>query len=460
MPIMIFMTRLYNKSGVRRGSSNLRKHILIITGSIFLLFSAVSCEKQVLSLGSDLLPTSDFVKISPIDTFSLFSFTRYTDSIATNSPSESYLGSLYDPYFGTTSCSFVTQLKLRYRWPGLAFTTDSVKLYLHITSTKGGTAGATHTLSLYEISDDLDADSTYYSTTPVHTTSFKITDIVLPKLRTDTINDLELSLPGLGLEFANYILRDTTKLHYSSTGGIFPSYFKGFYFKMDDSSDPLLMKLSLKSDQQSYYNYITIFGKDESGTNQEFSFLLDARTGTVSYNIFRHDYSTATQGNKMVYKNTNYRDSLAYFQAFNGVYTEVDIPGLEKIKESSALSNVAINRARLVVPIQFKPSGNNYYSNSLPSIMRLRYKASTGKRYEVPDYLMGSSTKFFDGTLDSVNNVYNFNIPAFVQAYLEDKTGLVKPVLEIFQNTGTTNAVFKVNNSKKPARFEFAYTKF
>ena len=51
---------------------------------------------------------------------------------------------------------------------------------------------------------------------------------------------------------------------------------------------------------------------------------------------------------------------------------------------------------------------------------------------------------FFDGTIDSVANVYNFNIPAFVQAYLEDATDNVKPELEIYQSAGIyKNVVFE-----------------
>ena len=67
---------------------------------------------------------------------------------------------------------------------------------------------------------------------------------------------------------------------------------------------------------------------------------------------------------------------------------------------------------------------------------------------------------FFDGTLDSVANVYNFNIPAFVQSYLKDETGELKPEVEIFQDSGILNVVFGANKNKTPVKFEFTYTKF
>jgi hypothetical protein len=70
------------------------------------------------------------------------------------------------------------------------------------------------------------------------------------------------------------------------------------------------------------------------------------------------------------------------------------------------------------------------------------------------------SHTFFDGAIDTVANVYNFNIPAFVQAYLEDATNQVEPELEIYQSSGTRNVVFGANKNKTPVKFEFTYTKF
>jgi hypothetical protein len=82
----------------------------------------------------------------------------------------------------------------------------------------------------------------------------------------------------------------------------------------------------------------------------------------------------------------------------------------------------------------------------------------------VSDYSLASSVdlthSFFDGKLDSVANVYNFNIPAFVQAYLEDATNNVEPELDIFQASGTKNVTLEANKSKTPVKFEFTYTKF
>jgi hypothetical protein len=463
------MTRYYNSPLHTHRNGSVSQHFLKIfrlTLLTLIAFIASSCQKEVLKLGADILPSGDFVSIRSIDTLSVFSYTMLDDSIRTDKAPYSYLGQLKDPYFGTTTAGFVTQIRLNRVWDKAAFTVDSMKLYLHLEGNKGGNTDAIHSFSLFEISDQIYTDAAYYSTTPLDTSGFKLRHIFLPKLRTDTLyNDIEVKLPENGVTLGNYIIRDTSKLFYSNAVPDFRSYFKGLYFQMDPSSDPLLVTVSLVSDQVSVYNFFVLFGHDADNAYVEYTFNLDAKKTNAYFNRFTHDYSTATLGDKMVHKNTTYRDTLSYLQGLNGVYTKVSLPGLTKLKNDGTLGKVAINKARLVVPFKFKKTATDFYINSLPQNLYLRYKLKNGTRYDVTDYLMASTTldgshNFFDGTIDSVANVYNFNIPAFVQAYLEDATDQVEPELEIFQSSGTRNVVFGANKSRTPVKFEFTYTKF
>jgi hypothetical protein len=468
MPIMIFMIKYYNSSRSAHRIVSVSQHFFkIIRLSLFALIVVVSssCEKQVLKLGQDILPGTDFVSIKSIDTLSVFSYLMFDDSIRTDNPATSYLGQIYDPYFGTTNAGFVTQIRLNQRWDGQPYTVDSIKLYLHLLTATGSGAGTAHSISLYEISDQIYNDSAYYSNTPLNLTNFKVAGIKLPVLRTDTINDVTLTLPGNGIEFGNYLIHDTTKLFYSNTVADFRSYFKGLYFEMDPSSSPLIVSLNLVYNLSTIYNFFIMYGHDADGVEKQYSFNLDAISNNAAYNRYSHDYNTATLGNKMAYRNTTYRDTLSYLQSLNGVYTKISLPGLEKLKNDASFGNMAINRARLSVPLKFTKTSSNFYKNSVPLRLRLRYKVKNGGRYDVPDYTMAEATSdpthnFFDGTLDSVANVYNFNIPSFVQSYLKDATGNVKPEVEIFQTSGILNAVFGANTGKTPVKFEFTYTKF
>jgi hypothetical protein len=457
------MTRYYNSSRLPRKFISGSQHLLkIFRFTLFALIVIItgSCEKGILKMGADILPEGDFVSINSIDTLSAFSYTMYDDSVRSDNPSVSYLGQIFDPFFGTTTAEFVTQIRLGSEWDTTAIAIDSVKLYLHFLSTKGGTGDINHTIRISEISEQIYTDSVYYSNRKAALTGYVLPDILLQSgLRQDTINNVSLRLP---VEFGNYLIRDTKKLFYSNTKPDFRAYFKGLYFQMLPSpDDPLLISLSLAPPTSlgNFYNYIVLFMHDASGVVKEFYLNLDAQNRNASYNRFLHDYNSATSGNKMIYRNTSFRDTLSYLQYLNGVYTKVTLPGLESLKNNAAFDKIGVNKARLIVPVYF--NGNQYKPSTVPTQLVLRYKTSEGSKFVVPDWSIESTYHtFFDGKLDSTTNVYRFNIPAFVQAYLKDKTGNIKPELEIYQGAGTNNVVLKANKSKTPVKFEFTYTKF
>lgn len=422
-----------------------------------------SCSKPSLKFGDDILPQSDLVSIASIDTLSVFSYTNYDPASRTDNPTVSYLGQLYDPYFGSSDAGFVTQIRLKPAWDGEHFNVDSVKLYLHIGGYSGGN-GIGHSISLYEIDQQIYTDSIYYSNTEMPLTGYKVTGIELPNLA-DT-SDIELKLPNNGVDFGNHLIRDVSKLFYSNATADFRSYFKGLYFKMDPSPEPLLLALSLLYNQTNYNNYFVLFGHDDSLAFKAYSFILDAKNTNAAFNKFNHNFTTATVGDKMAHVNTTYRDSLSFMQSLNGVYTKLALPGLEKIKNDPSYSRIAVNRARITVPVYYKGISYEglYYSKTLPPSLVLRYKTTEGIKYVVPDYTQSiaadNTNAFFDGKLDSVNLVYNFNIPTFVQSYLENTAGDIKPEVEIFELTGTKDAILYANSKKKPIKFSFTYSKF
>ena len=67
---------------------------------------------------------------------------------------------------------------------------------------------------------------------------------------------------------------------------------------------------------------------------------------------------------------------------------------------------------------------------------------------------------FFDGKIDTIAKTYTFNIPNFVQIYMDDATGIIKPELEIYQPSGTKNVILRANDSKTPVKLEFSYTNY
>ena len=126
----------------------------------------------------------------------------------------------------------------------------------------------------------------------------------LPILKPDTINNISVSLP---VEFGEYLIRDTTKLFYSNTKPDFRSYFKGLYFRISASSDPLMVAFSLVTRRCKRW-YITIiilysYMHDTAYVNQRYYFILDPVHPNACYNKFYRDFSTADPDKKIEHIN-------------------------------------------------------------------------------------------------------------------------------------------------------------
>jgi len=144
-------------------------------------------------------------------------------------------------------------------------------------------------------------------------------------------------------------------------------------------------------------------------------------------------------------------------QMMNGVFTKILIPGLEDIKNDPLMTNISVNKARLIIPVFY--DDDIYIPSTLPAQVYLRYLTSTGSRFIIPDYSIGSA--FYDGTPDTTKHVYNINFATYVQKYLKDDSGIFTTQFELFLLPGSSNnVILKANNSHTPVKFEFTYTRF
>jgi hypothetical protein len=453
------MTNYFHKYiSCHRTSSDYKTNLILPAILAGFMFFAGSCEDPPSLRGKDLLPDSDFVTIKS-SLLTVESYTAFYDSVSSGMPSVSYLGSIYDPYFGTTTGEFVSQLRLGSEWGKTSFVVDSVRLFLRLLNVKGDTASQ-HYLKMSEIADVIYDTATYYSGQSVPLTGYTIPDILLPSLKADTVNNIVLKVDSL---FGVYLLRDTSMLFHSGERPDFRSYFRGLYFQLISPVNPVLLSLSVASSTGSgyYSNFFEVYGKDSFGTSKVVSFLLDAVTTNASFNLYRHDHSTAMAGKKIEHINDfTYLDTLSYAQTFNGVYSKLILTKLDSIKNAPEMENISVNKARLKIPVYY--DHDLYKRSTIPSTLYLRYRTSSGSRYLVPE----TNTAFYNGTSDTTavsedDDVYNLNIATFVQGYLEDKTNTILPELELFLlPSAGNNVILRANGSFKPIKFEFTYTKF
>jgi hypothetical protein len=456
------MTRFYRNSifSSRLFSENILKLLpLLLTGGIMLLINA--CEEDPSKIGSKLLPGSDYVLIKSTDTMSVRSYTMYTDSIPSDNPAISYLGSLNDPYFGTTIAEFVSQIR-----PVDSLTTenylavDSVKLYLRLLTVSGDTT-ADHYLKFSEISQQIYTTSKYYSNQIVPLTGKNWT-VALPTLRADTINEIVVKIDT---SFGSYLTREKSMVFINNNKPDFRSYFKGLYFQIISTGSPIFTSLSVTSPGFTgiSYNYFTVYMHDENASSKSYDFRLDAKASNAAYNLFGHDFNTAEPGKKIQHINDMYPDTLSYLQKLNGVFTKIDIPYLKLLKNDPLMKNIAVNKARLIIPFVTE-TPNPVYLKTIPSIVYLRYLTSKGTKYIVRDADVdrGPGAIFYDGRPDTTTAFsYNINIATYLQDYLDDTSDSITTDLELFLlPTSTYNAVLRANKSNKPVKFELTYTKF
>ena len=285
-------------------------------------------------------------------------------------------------------------------------------------------------------------------------------------MKPDTINNISDSLP---VEFGEYLTRDTTQFFYSNTKPDFRSYFKGLEFQLTSATDPVMLSFDLSdkiSSGGTYANYFILFMHDTTDYKYRYYFILDPKHPNAAYNKFSRDFSTADPDKKIEHINDfTYRDTLVYLQYLNGVYTKIVFPGLDSLKKKFAGSRISINKARITIPVYY--DGNLYTALTVPSGLRLRYIDQDSSliygvpvKYDVPDYHLDVNNLFYDGTLHKADSSYYFNIPTFIQNYLEDNGNKYLPELEIYQATGLSSVVLRANESKSPVKFEITFTKF
>jgi Domain of unknown function (DUF4270) len=443
------MTRFYNNSKLYyRFNSVLSHNLYLLFPAVFilLLFFITSCEEKATIIGTDILPGKDFINLKATDTIGVGAYNLYADSIMTNNRTYSYMGSVYDPYFGDTKTDFVSQLRLSQKWVGIGTppSVDSVKFFFSISGAKGKLDSTTlHQFKMYEVTEQLNAAVGYYSNRNPNA-GMEIGTFSFPPIPKDTVQAISVLLPT---SFGEYLLRDTTKLEQEDDANDFRSFFKGIYFTLVDSPSPLLVAIGFSNSDF----YIRVYYSNYLTSGLFYDFIIN--TNSVRYNRYIHNFTSATAASRIQPANFGKKDSMIYLQSFNGVFPQLRMPGLSYIKNS--LLPVSVNRARLTFSV-FLDSAN-FTPTTIPPLILMKYKQTDTTIYIVPDYQVSSS--FYDGTFNSTNNTYSFNLASFAQEYLEGR--IADPTIEMYFPEGEyRNVILKANNSHFPVKFDFTYTKF
>jgi len=438
---MTFMTS-YFLNLKNRKHSTVRQGLLKNFLPLFtlLLVIAVSCSQETSNIGIGLLPDDDFFEIQSTDTIGVRAYTMYNEHLLSSDSTTMIAGSVYDEYFGTTYCDFVTQLRLMTPWSNIEdVVVDSVFLTFLPSQVSGDTL-ATHYLRICETGTLLTDTTDFYSTQDPDTI-LCLGEYLLPVLNAGT--DCTIKLDNW---VGEHLIRDTTKLYPPTE--FYKEYFKGIYFSIKSVTDPIIVKMD--ASMSAAYDPLAITVYYHGTTEQTYFYTFVATHRAVNYNRFTHDRSTAAPEKQILHVNDMIADTAVYLQTYQGVYVKLDLPSLETFR---SIPNLAVNKARIIAPVYIDDV--TYLEDDLPARIYMRYRDSEDAELVIPDLL--HDVTYMDGTYHTDEESYFFNITTFVQQYLQGE--IENSSVELFfPLSATQNVIFKANTNVPAIRFEFAYT--
>lgn len=369
---------------------------------IFLLIISVSCDKET-DMGNGVQPESDRMYLTYTDTLEINTFTASEDSLTSYSNSLSLLGSYIDPVFGIADASFLSQLRLSSN--NVTFdessdgqtVADSVVLTLVLRGTYGD-ASTSQNISVYRLNQSIYVDSIYYSDIQADN-YYQAADLLgtinyIPA-NVDTLLNIKLDI-----SVAEMLLNEDTLTY--TNNETFLEFFKGIYVKTDQAtSGGAIASFDLLSDS----SLMTLHYKD-NGTAKSFNFLINKYCARI--NSYQHDYTGAAFSGHI---DDAFQDSVVYLQGLGGVKARLIFPNIDYWR---GITNIAINKAELYIPIEMKESSLDDFG--IPIDLTLRIINDDYTQQLVPDDpYYNSNNDYFNGAYNSDEKAYRLNITRYFQ---------------------------------------------
>jgi len=452
--------------------NNKKYYLRLLIGFVVILVTIWSCKRQS-DFGLDILPKDDLISINNVvikDDVSSFIF--IDDSVRTDEPAKSLLGSFNDPVFGTSTIDFAAQFRLQL-FPdyGVNPTADSINLYLYYRVIYGDTL-TTQKIRVFELESPLDIDADYYQDVNLKSlASNKLLGeldftptVSLDTLYSDTLYQL-LTIP-LDISLAErLIVADSLQM---INNDVFLEYFKGLYIETEKVSEEggviLTLDAASGSDFQGsalvlYYNNDELREISDGDSSFVMPFVITDYSARV--NSYSHDYSNTAFEDHLNQDVNN--DSLIYVQATGGLKSKILIDDLTSWKDSV---NFAINKAELVFQVdtlEFEPTSILEvapfpFNFAPPQQLLLTIIDENGKEFLPIDYVFNPIS--YGGYLE-IGYVYRFNITQHLQEIIEGSVGnhgfFLTPANK---NSEAKRVILKGSTSETGIKLIITYSKF
>jgi hypothetical protein len=373
----------------------------LVPAVFFLIAALFSCTKPENIIGTEVQPEEGLLNASrlivPMNTGVIGPRAVPSDEAFAN-----LAGRYNDPAFGMTSASFSAQFRLSAAWdtiPPAALSLDSIVLSLRLLSVYNNaliTPPTPISLGVYELSEAIFLDSTYFTNTTIQTFPTKIGEKAnfIPVVA-DTVIRISLD-NNFGQRFLNVSNTDTLR-----TNENFVRFFKGLQIRPEHT--PGTNEGSIVSFTRAA-SAITVYYKHNGVTLQN-RFIVDNNSATINH--FDFNYTGTPVGAALA--STQQNLERVYIQGMGGVNTTVRIPALRSLLPEG---NIVINKASLIIPVDLSVPG------FLPpnQIFAVQFDSVRGITLPIPDILLGDA--YFGGSYNASTNEYRINIARYIQANL------------------------------------------
>ena len=425
---------------------NIFKNLLILSVIGLITYS---CKDDASMIGLEIQHNSDKIPVSYDSLTSISAYTLYGDSLIHSNPIYSLIGSYVDPIFGKTKAEFVFRMKPKYLHldfaDSLHLKADSLVIYFKYQSYYGDTL-TPQDIKIYELTDSLDIDSTYYS--QLHMEDFYdknaiLVDTTITPRPYDSI-PLVIKLPN---RLADRILASDTSVFSSSAN--FINKFKGFYVTTNQvDADGSILSFNLSSSS----TIIKLYYSEPSDTVSKISdFIVDYSN---RYNLFYHDYSSSTISH---IGDSTYVDSVIYIQPMNGLKGEIIVPNLSSLINQSP---IIINKAELILETADSITTKSDIFKE-PDELNLKGIDSEGKPVHITDYIKSNSSGLYytSQAFNPDTKSYNFIITQYFQNLINEGKNSCSFYISASNINFSTNRVVLKNSQINGIKLLITYTK-
>jgi hypothetical protein len=378
----------------------------IATLAVAILFTA--CKKEWNELGSQLV-VSDELELLSFDNQEIKISVVKEDSLSSLNSSKSYIGSINDPYFGTTTASLYTEFRIPSTDVdfGASAQVDSFVLSLDIAGYYGDTLSPL-SISVREMLENIETSTTDSLDVETSVNIYSSDDFdVDPQL----LNNPQQALQSIVNTEVNITLSNTFAQHFLDADSAnyadneaFQSFFSGLYITADQVLDNgLLLELDLLNENSK----LTLYYHNEIADSLSYDFQINSSADRMTR--WSHDYS-ATEIESAIDMEHVYQ---GYVQGSVGLRTYVELPDLNSLKDS----NYVFHSAELIIPYISTEVDSLFYS---PSKLGLAAVNSDGNLEVLTEDQNIQGSAYFDGNRNETSQTYTFNIARYIHKVVQE----------------------------------------